>query len=292
MPAGVPGELCLGGGLARGYLGQPALTAERFVPDPFGEPGARLYRTGDLVRRLPGGDLEFLGRIDQQVKVRGFRIELAEIEAALAAHPGVTAAAVLVQDTAGDRRLVAYATTRADQEVTPAALRQALLGRLPDYMVPSVFVFLDSLPYTPNGKVDRRALPVPEPARTLDGELVAPRTVVEEQVAEVWRAVLGIDRVGVYDSFWELGGHSLLATKVLSRLDEAFGVSLPLKTLFVNPRLGELAEAVVHAVLAGTGDDGDSLLSELEGLSDEEIRELLAAEAAAEEEEKALEERG
>ena len=288
MPAGVPGELCLGGGLARGYLGQPALTAERFVPDPFGEPGSRLYRTGDLVRLLPGGDLEFLGRIDQQVKVRGFRIELAEIEAALAAHPGVTAAAVLVQDTAGDRRLVAYAATRADREVTPAALRQALQGRLPDYMVPSVYVLLDSLPCTPNGKVDRRALPAPEPARGVDDEIVAPRTAVEEQVAEVWRAVLGIDRVGVYDSFWELGGHSLLATKVLSRLSETFDVHLPLKTLFVNPRLGELAEAVGRAVLADESDDGDSLLSELEGLSDEEIRALLAAEAA---EEEALEER-
>jgi amino acid adenylation domain-containing protein len=286
MPAGVPGELCMGGDLARGYLGQPALTAERFVPDPFGEPGSRLYRTGDLVRLLPGGDLEFLGRIDQQVKVRGFRIELAEIEAALAAHPAVTAAAVLVQDTAGDRRLVAYAATRADQEVTPAELRQALQGRLPDYMVPSVYVLLDSLPCTPNGKVDRRALPVPELARGVDDELVAPRTTVEEQVAEVWQAVLGIGRVGVYDSFWELGGHSLLATKVLSRLSEAFGVHLPLKTLFVNPRLGELAEAVGRAVLADEADDGDSLLSELEGLSDEEIRELLAAE-----EEEALEER-
>ena len=202
VPSGVTGELYIGGaGLARGYRGRPGLTAERFVPDPFArEPGARLYRTGDLARWRPDGLLECLGRVDHQVKVRGYRVELGEIEAALAAHPAVRQAVVVTREYGpGDVRLVAYVTAAPDRPAPAAAeLRQHLKGSLPDYMVPSAFVVLDALPLTPNGKVDRAALPAPErDRRGNEGTFVAPRGPIEERLAGIWSAVLGLDRVGV-----------------------------------------------------------------------------------------------
>ncbi|HKI01749.1 MAG TPA: amino acid adenylation domain-containing protein [Thermoanaerobaculia bacterium] len=253
VPAGVPGELFLGGeGLSRGYLGRPDLTAERFVPNPFDEPGARLYRTGDLVRRPPGGELRYLGRTDHQVKIRGFRVELGEIEAALGRDPRVREAAVLVrEDRPGDRRLVAYVA--AEGEAPPAgALRQALKERLPDSMVPAEIVFLPALPQTPNGKLDRRALAAISPDRGAGEILDAPRDATEEILAAIWAEVLGRERVGVGESFFEIGGHSLLATQVVSRVREAFAVDLPLAGLFAAPTVAGLAELVRAA--RGTGE--------------------------------------
>jgi len=236
-PLGVAGELLIGGdGLARGYHGRPDLTAERFVPDPFGAPGTRLYRTGDLARRLPDGTLEFLGRIDFQVKVRGFRIELGEIEAVLASHPAVRECVVVARKDDGDTMLVAYVVGDASE------LRSFLGGKLPPYMVPAAFVTLPALPLSPNGKVDRKALPAPERQET--GSFTAPTDPTEELVAGVWAEVLRIDRVGVHDSFFELGGHSLLGTQVVSRIREVLGVELPLRRLFEAPTVARLAEAV------------------------------------------------
>ncbi len=252
-PAGVPGELYLGGAcLARGYLGRPGLTAEKWVPDPFAaEPGARLYRTGDRARWRGDGTLEFLGRADQQVKVRGFRIEPGEIEATLERHPGVREALVAArEDGAGERRLVAYLVAAEGGAPAPEALRAHLGATLPDYMVPAAFVLLDSLPLTATGKVDRRALPAPEPAGAA-GEHAAPRTPTEEVLAGIWAAVLGIERVGRDAGFWELGGHSLLATRVAARVREAFGVELPLRALFEAPTVAALAARV--DALAGSG---------------------------------------
>ncbi len=251
LPVGVPGELHLGGdGLARGYLGQPALTADRFGPDPFSEePGARLYRTGDLARRRPDGELEYLGRIDHQVKVRGFRVELGEIESALLAQPGVAAAAVMAREyAAGDLRLVAY-LVQPEGETALADLRRALQALLPDYMVPAAFVWLPELPLSPNGKVDRRRLPAPDVARTpqITDAFEPPRTELERAVAGIWSAVLGVERIGRHDNFWHLGGHSLLATKVLARLHAELGIELPLQAIFNSPSLAELTVALGHA---------------------------------------------
>ncbi|HKH45843.1 MAG TPA: amino acid adenylation domain-containing protein, partial [Thermoanaerobaculia bacterium] len=248
QPVGVPGELFLGGaGLARGYLGRPELTAERFVPDPFGSsPGARLYRTGDLARWLAGGNLEFLGRRDHQVKLRGFRIELGEIEAALEEHAAVGAAVVVARE----ERLVAYVASAGAPEIRE--LREHLRSRLPEHMVPSVFMVLEALPLTPNGKVDRKGLPEPERA-VADGGFLAPRTPVEEMLAGVWCEVLGLERVGVDESFFELGGHSLLATQVMSRVRRLFGVEMPLRVLFEAPTVAALGQAVEQARRAERG---------------------------------------
>ncbi len=243
-PVGVPGELYLGGaGVSRGYLGRPDLTAERYVPDPFSAvPGERLYKTGDLIRWRPDGELEYLGRLDHQVKVRGFRVELGEIETALLAHPEIQDAAVLALGEGGDRRLVAYVVGNAPD------LRGYLKEKLPEYMVPSAFVALDALPLTPNGKIDRRALAKVEPDRAAEAAgYVAPRTPTEERLAAIWREVLSLEKVGVRDDFFELGGHSLLATQLVSRLRESFGVELPLRRLFEVSTVESLA-----AELAGT----------------------------------------
>jgi amino acid adenylation domain-containing protein len=243
-PVGTPAEIWVGGpGVARGYLRRPELTAERFVP---AEGGGRFYRTGDLARRLPDGNVEFLGRVDQQVKVRGFRIEPGEVEAALAAHPRVRQAVVVVREEAGERRLVAYVVGEGE----PGELRRHLLERLPDYMVPAAFVTLDALPLTAHGKVDRRALPAPETARPEARSYVPPRGPIEEMLAGLWAEVLGAERVGVHDDFFDLGGHSLLATQAVSRARVAFGVELPLRALFDRPTVAGFA-AVVEAARRG-----------------------------------------
>ncbi|NPC85533.1 amino acid adenylation domain-containing protein, partial [Pyxidicoccus fallax] len=241
---GTPGELFIGGeGLARGYVRRPDLTAERFIPNPFSSsPGARMYRTGDLARWRQDGVLEFLGRKDFQVKVRGFRIELAEVEAALLAFPGVREAVALArEDAPGDKRLVGYVT--GDASLDMSALREALKARLPEYMVPSALMRLDAFPLTANAKVDRKALPAPE-ARAEMRPFVAPRTATEQQLASVWAEVLRIDKVGLHDDFFELGGHSLLATQVVARIRATFGVELPLRALFASSTLEGLARAI------------------------------------------------
>jgi amino acid adenylation domain-containing protein len=248
-PVGVPGELLIAGEpiLARGYLGRPDLTAERFLPDPFaGVPGARLYRTGDLGRYLPDGRREFLGRVDDQVKVRGFRIELGEVEAALAEHPAVHRAAAVVYDKGGpsQRRLVAYATlvNHGTTAATAAELRAFLHAKLPEPMVPSEIILLDRLPLTPNGKVDRRALPAPELSARRDGEPIpAPRTAAELQLAGIWEELLEVSPIGVTDNFLELGGHSLLAVRLMARIEHVFGVQLPISALFEAPTVERLA---------------------------------------------------
>jgi amino acid adenylation domain-containing protein len=278
QPIGVPGELLLGGiGLARGYLGRPELTAAAFVPDAFGEePGGRLYRTGDLTRLLPDGNVEYLGRIDHQVKIRGFRIELGEIEAVLAGHPSVRECVVLArEDNPGLRLLVAYlvgASPEAGLEI--GALRTFLAQRLPDYMVPAAFVVLEALPLSPNGKVDRKALPAPDRARReRQGEIIAPRTPTEEILADIWKELLNLERLSVEDGFFELGGHSLLANQVLARVHQTFGVDLPLREVFKRPTIAGLGELIDEQVRAATSDDDlAALLDELDGLSDEETR--------------------
>ncbi len=256
LPIGVPGELYVGGpGLARGYLGRPELTAERFVPDPTAaEPGARLYRSGDQVRLRPSGELDYLGRLDQQVKIRGFRVELGEIESALAAHPAVAGAAVLALPGAGGSpRLVAYVEPRPgeawQQAGGLAALRPFLALRLPEHMLPALCVAIDKLPLTANGKLDRRALPPPEQlAAPAAAGAAAPRTPFEELVAGIWSEVLGLPRVGAEDDFFDLGGHSLLATQVVSRIREALGVELPLSALFARRTVAQLAQWAAAAV--------------------------------------------
>ena len=267
VPVGVKGEIYLGGdGLARGYLGRPGLTAERFTPDPFsGEPGARLYRTGDVARHLPGGELEYLGRADQQIKLRGFRIELGEIGAALSTHPAVRECLALARDyDGGDKRLVAYVVVEgadAEPQTLPARWREYLRERLPEYMVPSAFVVLERMPLTANGKVDRKALPAPGPSAGEGGGYVAPRTAAEEVLAGIWSEVLGASRVGVTDDFFALGGHSLLATQVASRVREVFGVEVPLRSLFEHPTVEGLAEGVLRA--AGAGREEAERMAEL-----------------------------
>ena len=235
VPAGVPGEMYVGGeGLARGYLNQPALTATRFIPDPFGaEPSGRLYRTGDLARHLPGGDIEYLGRLDHQVKIRGYRVELGEIEAVLSRHPTVREAVVLARDAGGEQSVVAYLVCHGQTNPTVTELRLFVQSLLPDYMVPSIYVFLDSLPLTTNGKVDRKALPKPDAIRpNLDETFVAPTGPVESALAEIWAQVLGLERVGVHDNFFDLGGHSLLLMQLHGKLNEKFQTDISLVELF------------------------------------------------------------
>ncbi|HSN98409.1 MAG TPA: AMP-binding protein, partial [Candidatus Nanopelagicales bacterium] len=242
-----PGELYIGGvGVGRAYLGQPGLTAARFVPDPFSAtPGARLYRTGDLVQQIPGGDLHFVGRVDHQVKIRGHRIELGEIESTLGLHAEVRSALVVAREG----RLIAYVVPRSDdgpqRGELAAALRRHLRDRLPEPMIPSVFVILDALPLTPNGKVDRAKLPVPDPAaQARDEEATAPRSELEATIAAVWAEALGLERIGVEDDVFDLGGHSLLIARVLSRLRGALGVEIPLRHLFEARTASALARAV------------------------------------------------
>ncbi|HEU0077693.1 MAG TPA: amino acid adenylation domain-containing protein, partial [Longimicrobiaceae bacterium] len=245
VPVGSPGELYIGGvGVARGYLGRPALSAEKFVPDPFAEPGARMYRTGDRARWLEGGNLMILGRTDNQVKIRGYRVELGEVEAALLELPSVREAVVLArEDVPGERRLVAYLVPAAGEAPTTSELRASLLERVPEYMVPSVFVTLERLPLNTGGKLDRRALPEPGPERPeLDQEYVAPRDDVEAALAEIWSEVLQVDVVGVRDDFFELGGNSFMAVRLMSRIEKRFGPALPLATLIQAGTIEKIAE--------------------------------------------------
>ncbi len=256
VPAGVPGELFIGGaGLARGYLRRPELTAEKFIPHPFSdEPGSRLYRTGDLVRYRRNGRIEFVGRLDNQVKLRGFRVELGEVENALTALPGVKQAVVTIHEEAGrDQRLVAYVVLSETKPPSTTHLRKHLREFLPDYMVPTAFVTLDELPLTANKKVDRRALPAPERSEEQTEDFIAPRTQMEELVAEIWISVLGIEQVGVYDNFFELGGHSLLATQVTSRIRQTTNIDLPVRALFECLTIAAMAEQLDQMV---QGDGG------------------------------------
>jgi amino acid adenylation domain-containing protein len=246
VPVGVLGEIYIGGvGVARGYLNRPELTAEKFIPHPFSQqPGARVYRTGDKARLLPSGEIDYQGRIDEQLKLRGFRIEPGEIENALRQHSSVHEALVAARDTGpGDRRLIAYIVKRQEGSVTAGELREFLKERLPEYMVPSAFVFLEEIPLTPHGKYDRRALPVPH--RSEESRLVGPRDVLELQLTEEWEKLLGVP-CGVTDDFFELGGHSLLAVRLMSRIEQIFGKKIPLSALFKAPTIESLSTIVRH----------------------------------------------
>ncbi|MCA2655313.1 non-ribosomal peptide synthetase [Microcystis sp. M061S2] len=267
VPIGVPGELHIGGmGLARGYLNRPELTQEKFIPNPFekdevspptplnkgGNEPSKLYKTGDLARYLPDGKIEYLGRIDNQVKLRGFRIELGEIEALLNQNEAVQSSCVIVrEDNLGDKRLVAYVVPQPEINLTINEIRQFLRAKLPDYMVPTAFVLLDAFPLTPNGKIDRRALPVPD--FQSKGEYIAPRNPIEEKMAQIWAEVLKLERVSIEDNFFELGGHSLLATQVISRLQETFEIVLPLRYLFESPTIAQLSAVILKELQTGLG---------------------------------------
>ncbi len=248
VPVGVPGELYVAGaGLARGYLNRPSLTGQRFVADPYAlVPGSRMYRTGDLARWRSDGALEFLGRADHQVKIRGFRIEPGEIEAVLVAHPAVHEAVITAPDDQhGQKRLIAHVVGDPGQPPTTSELRDYLKTKLPEYMVPAAFVLLEALPLTANGKVDRKALPVPDTVGSQSSEnFVAPRTQTEWELARIWSQLLGVDRIGIHDNFFDLGGHSLLANQLISRMNDTFPVKLPLRRIFETPTLAGLAQDI------------------------------------------------
>jgi amino acid adenylation domain-containing protein len=272
-PIGVPGELCIGGdGVAVGYWNRPDLTTERFVPDPFSAvPGARMYRTGDRARYRADGSIEFVGRLDNQVKIRGFRIEPGEVETVLGGHASVRQAVVLCrQDSPGDQRLVAYVVPADDAGIDVESLRRFLRTRLPDYMQPAAYVVLEQLPLTPAGKLDRKALLAPQYGRAASDSFVEPRDVLEELIAQVWREVLRIERIGVHDNFFESGGHSLLATQVVARLSRLLRVELPLKKMFEAPTIADLAVALLHLDRGSTESTLDRILREVEALPDEE----------------------
>jgi amino acid adenylation domain-containing protein len=269
VPAGTTGELYIGGrGVARGYLNRPELTAERFIPDPFtGVPGARLYRTGDLVRYRDDGDLEFVGRIDGQLKIRGFRVETGEVEAVLGEHPEVQQALVVArEDLDGNKNLVAYLVPAQASPPAFEGLRSFLRTRLPGYMVPSAFVSLPALPLTRNGKVDRDALPAPVADRAgRDAPLGSPATLIEERVSEMVASLLRLDKVAPSENFFLLGGHSLLGAQLLARVHDAFGVEVQLRTLFDIPTVSGLAAEIERLILA-----------KFEGMTEEEAARILA----------------
>jgi acyl carrier protein len=263
VPSGVPGELYLGGAaVARGYVGQPGLTAERFVADPFSAtPGERMYRTGDLARLLPDGTLEYLGRVDGQVKIRGYRVEPREVEFALQEHEAVKDVLVTTREAEpGSKRLVAYVVAREGRGVSAADLRAFLTAKLPSYMIPAAFVLLPVFPLTVNGKVDRRALPPLESARAdlvISEDREQARTPTEKELVTIWMSVLKLEHIGVGEDFFELGGHSLLATQIVARVNDALEIDLPLRRLFDAPTVAELASVVdrlvqANAVRAGT----------------------------------------
>jgi amino acid adenylation domain-containing protein len=261
--------------VALGYWRRPELTRAAFFPDSQ-DGSRRLYRTGDMGRLLPDGSILFLGRRDSQVKIRGFRVELGEIESALARHPAVRETAVIQrEDPVGDKQLVAYIVPNRKQSSTPIELRAFLKARLPDYMIPSAFISLHSLPLTPNGKLDQAALPAPGQTRPeLEETYAAPRTPVEEKLAAIWREILKLERVGLHDDFFALGGHSLLATRVVSRINEAFEVDIPLRSLFETPTVAGLAAQLAERAVTTA-----SVLDTVESLSDEQAQILLARES-------------
>jgi amino acid adenylation domain-containing protein len=245
LPVGLPGDLYVSGpGLARGYLNRSEITAEKFIADPFsGEPGARMYKTGDVARYLPNGEIEFAGRTDDQVKIRGYRVELKEIEAVLESHPGVREMVVMARENeAGEKILVAYVVPSREQTPTGSELRAHLKQKLPHYMVPAAFVLLETMPKTPNGKVDKRAMPAPTSADYAEvHEYVAPTDEIETRMAQIWATILGKDRIGIRDNFFELGGHSLLAARLMHRIEQAFGQRLPLAALLQSPTIEQLS---------------------------------------------------
>lgn len=308
VPVGVSGELHVGGiGVGRGYLNDAERTAQAFTPDLFSaEPGARLYATGDLARLLPDGKIEFLGRLDHQVKLRGFRLELGEIEALLDQHPAVQESVLIAhEDASGEKRLVAYVVRKPapkvsaeeppDDDATALRLRSFLAEKLPEYMLPATFLFLEALPLTANGKVDRHLLPAPETANpALRASFVPPRTPTEERLALIWAEVLGLKEIGVHDNFFELGGHSLLATQVISRVRQAFQIELPLRALFEASTVAGLAAVLsdgrgaqhdepIDAIKRFAPEDDEAKLAQLDLLSDDEVDSLLSRMLAEEE---------
>ena len=278
LPPGLPGELCIAGdNLALGYLNRPEEESAAFVPHPFAEKG-RMYRTGDKVRLHDDGNLEFMGRVDQQVKIRGFRIEPGEVENILAAHPDLDTALVAVKrDGHGEKQLVGYFRPHAGSRPEISALRDFLQKQLPPYMVPAAFIELDTIPMLPGGKVNRRALPVPEDLRSqLSAEYVAPRTETEEELAAIVASVLRIEKVGVYDNFFELGGHSMLGTQVMSLIQEKFAVEVPLRVLFENPTVDGIAAAITEALTESLDEEElADLLGDVTDLSDDDLNALL-----------------
>ena len=286
LPKGIAGELHIGGvGVARGYLGRPDLTAEKFIPDPYSQtPGAHLYKTGDLARHLSDGSIEFLGRLDYQVKIRGFRIELGEIESALASHPSVREAAVLAREDNGHQRLAAYVVAAPGSELAAADLRAHLRATLPEYMVPSAILFMDAMPLTVSGKLNRSALPAPEEGQAFAVRpFVAPDSPIEEILAGIWQEILGVERIGVTDDFFELGGQSILATQLLSRLRQQLFIQIPLRDFFEAPTIAKLAEAITQSQYEQDEEEREmlaELVSEINGLSDEAVKEMLQADEA------------
>jgi acyl-coenzyme A synthetase/AMP-(fatty) acid ligase len=266
VPIGVRAEIYIGGeGLAHGYTGQPGTTAERFVPDLFSKAaGRRLYRTGDLGRYLADGRIEFQGRTDHQVKVRGIRVELGEIEKVLGTHPALREVAVVAAPGESGCRLIAYGSANNGDAPMPDELYSFLQRRLPEYMIPSGFVLMESLPRSPGGKIDRPSLPDPASALSLSGSFVAPRTGLERKVAGVWVEVLGAQPIGVHDNFFRLGGHSLLGARLLARLSAMFGVDLTMVNLFAGPTIARLSESI-----------DEMLLAKLQELTDEEAASLI-----------------
>jgi acyl-coenzyme A synthetase/AMP-(fatty) acid ligase/aryl carrier-like protein len=272
VPVGVPGELCIGGiGVTWGYFRQPDVTADKYVPHPFSRtPGARLYRTGDLARYLPDGTIDFVGRTDSQVKIRGFRIELGEVEEMLGRHPGVRETVVVArEDVPGDKRLVAYLLPQSEQAPTTTDLHNYMRQKLPENMIPSAFILLDEWPLSPNGKVDRRALPAPDTARPeLKEAFVPPRNPIEAMLASIWIDVLRLEQVGVHDNFFQLGGHSLLATQIVSRVRETLQVDLSLPQIFEAPTITALAQLIE----ATTGPDAATTQPGIEPVARESHR--------------------
>jgi amino acid adenylation domain-containing protein len=268
VPTGAPGELYIGGvGLARGYRNRPELTAARFVPNPFGtEPGERLFKTGDMAKLLPDGQIAFLGRTDEQVKVRGHRVEPSEVTAVLNGYPHVLQSTVVAREiTQGDIHLVGYFVAAPESQPTPGELRDFLGARLPDYMIPATYVRLERLPLTPNGKVDRAALPAPNDTNTLrDTAFTAPRTDMEKAVAGILGKLLGLDKVDVEENFFALGGHSLLGAQLMARVRDTFGVEVPLRVLFESPTVAELSAEIERLLVA-----------KLQAMSESEVQRLL-----------------
>jgi acyl carrier protein len=254
-PLGVPGELYIGGAdLALGYLNRPELTAAAFIPDPFGRvPGARLYKTGDLVRYLPDGLLQFMGRIDYQVKLRGFRIEPGEVESVLGEHPAVHQAVVVcvtLENMPGNNQLVACIVPSQTVAPTAGDLRDFLKKKLPDYAIPSAFLILETLPLTTSGKVDRQTLLALAKSRPQSEEArVAPRTAIEKTLADIWAQVMNLEKIGIYDNFFDLGGHSLVATQIIYRINHAFRLTLPLRSIFEESTIAGLALLVEERIL-------------------------------------------